>query len=437
MKTLGLVSILLFGVLAISPLSGQNSSLFPTGIENHPPAFLPLLSTPAKDRPFNFDIAKTYYMPYVWNTWYQLNQVGCIEMNDEDMVGGNWIPAHNTVVLRAEGKPVSATIFDYTETPAETYRYEYTYSANSQNQPATIMGYTISDEQIMLDSRQNYSYNAYGGLTHVTNEIYNNGAWVLTGQADYESTQDQLIQVTEQFYNNYQMTWENLMHMEISWAGNHVNELVKQYWIGGAWQNSDRFLFSYTIADEIYRVVHENWNQNPGLWENNSRVTYTFVDGLWTEELIEDYSSSLGWLPDWKGILTWNNNDRPLQQLGYEWINNAWETSERLTFSYDTTAAPDDNALPAPLLLSNYPNPFTANTTVAYKLPQAAQTELAIYNTRGQLVCQLLDEPQSSGQHCLNWDGKDGQGQALPAGMYLCRIFSAGRQSTRKLLLLK
>jgi flagellar hook assembly protein FlgD len=89
------------------------------------------------------------------------------------------------------------------------------------------------------------------------------------------------------------------------------------------------------------------------------------------------------------------------------------------------------------LVVSNYPNPFIGATTISYKLPQPAQTELSIYNLRGQLVRKLVNEPLTSGQHTVTWDGKDDNGKALASGMYLCRISSAGKQETHKMLLMK
>ena len=93
---------------------------------------------------------------------------------------------------------------------------------------------------------------------------------------------------------------------------------------------------------------------------------------------------------------------------------------------------------PAPFFqMSSYPNPFNPETTLAYTLPASGWVSLEIYNSRGQLVRSLMHEEQPAGEHTLIWNGKDDSGNGLASGLYLGRITSAGKQETRKLLLLK
>jgi M6 family metalloprotease-like protein len=101
-------------------------------------------------------------------------------------------------------------------------------------------------------------------------------------------------------------------------------------------------------------------------------------------------------------------------------------------------AGNDENVItPTGLSLSNYPNPFNPETTISYTLPVKGQVCLDIYNSKGQLVRRLLNEPQAKGEHSLTWNGKDDAGRSVASGLYLCRITSAGKHESRKLLLLK
>ncbi|MDY0150656.1 MAG: FlgD immunoglobulin-like domain containing protein [Candidatus Cloacimonas sp.] len=99
----------------------------------------------------------------------------------------------------------------------------------------------------------------------------------------------------------------------------------------------------------------------------------------------------------------------------------------------------DDSLSPVALsTISIYPNPFYTSTTISYALNKPSKyVELGIYNIRGQLVRKLVNEPLTSGQHTAIWDGKDDKGNTLATGMYLCRISSAGKQETHKMLLMK
>jgi len=90
-------------------------------------------------------------------------------------------------------------------------------------------------------------------------------------------------------------------------------------------------------------------------------------------------------------------------------------------------------------LSQNYPNPFNSETTITYRLPQAAKVNLRVYNLLGQQVCTLVDELQKSGSYTAHWDGRDDQGLELPSGLYFYRL-RVDRDKfveTKKMLLLK
>jgi M6 family metalloprotease-like protein len=98
----------------------------------------------------------------------------------------------------------------------------------------------------------------------------------------------------------------------------------------------------------------------------------------------------------------------------------------------------EDNAeTPARISLNNYPNPFYPETTISYTLPAKGQVCLEIYNSKGQLVRHLLNEPQAKGEHSITWNAKDNNGHSVASGLYLCRITSGGKHESRKMLLLK
>jgi YVTN family beta-propeller protein len=99
-----------------------------------------------------------------------------------------------------------------------------------------------------------------------------------------------------------------------------------------------------------------------------------------------------------------------------------------------STAAP---AALAGLRLSAQPNPFTPSTRLHFALPVAGPTRLSLFDIQGRELGILLDGWQAAGERSLPWEGRDGQGRALPAGLYFARLTSAGGAETVKLLLLK
>ncbi|MBN2357608.1 T9SS type A sorting domain-containing protein [candidate division KSB1 bacterium] len=85
----------------------------------------------------------------------------------------------------------------------------------------------------------------------------------------------------------------------------------------------------------------------------------------------------------------------------------------------------------------NYPNPFNPQTKINYKMMQAGDVELGIYNLRGQLVRRLVSRQVSAGEHSVIWDGRDDTGQLMPSGTYLYRIKVNDFEETKKMELLK
>jgi len=117
-------------------------------------------------------------------------------------------------------------------------------------------------------------------------------------------------------------------------------------------------------------------------------------------------------------------------------------SSDEFTFwtdSFDLQVPPivgveDEIAgLPAEFALSqNYPNPFNPITTIEYSLPITSNVTIDIYNLRGELVTELINEIRQAGTHRLNWDASD-----LSTGIYFYRLIAGSFHSTRKMVLLK
>lgn len=88
--------------------------------------------------------------------------------------------------------------------------------------------------------------------------------------------------------------------------------------------------------------------------------------------------------------------------------------------------------------LNNYPNPFNPGTTIVFDLPQAARTDLAVYDLRGGLVRTLITgQPLDAGRREAAWDGRDEQGNAVAAGVYLYRLQAGEFSEARSMILVK
>jgi len=82
--------------------------------------------------------------------------------------------------------------------------------------------------------------------------------------------------------------------------------------------------------------------------------------------------------------------------------------------------------------VANYPNPFNPETRITFNLPISAQVELNIYNARGQLLENLVNEQLAAGNHQILWNAK-----AQPSGIYYYSLKAEGKVFSGRMVLLK
>jgi hypothetical protein len=97
----------------------------------------------------------------------------------------------------------------------------------------------------------------------------------------------------------------------------------------------------------------------------------------------------------------------------------------------DVAAAP---AQPR-LLASVNPNPFGTTTELGYHVPEVGRLHLRVYSVTGREVAVLVDEVQNAGAYRVRWEGRDREGQALPAGVYFAQLELGDRIESQKLVL--
>ena len=87
-----------------------------------------------------------------------------------------------------------------------------------------------------------------------------------------------------------------------------------------------------------------------------------------------------------------------------------------------------DYKLPANIeLAQNYPNPFSASTSIQYKLNIKSDVEITIYDLLGREVRKFISDNKSPGVYSVIWDGKNELGQKVSTGVYIYK-FQAGNE---------
>lgn len=83
-------------------------------------------------------------------------------------------------------------------------------------------------------------------------------------------------------------------------------------------------------------------------------------------------------------------------------------------------------------LKQNYPNPFNPETVIEFSLPKSSNVTLIVYNSLGQEVAKLIDEPLSAGSYKVKFNGGN-----LSSGVYFYKLTAGDQSSVKKMLLIK
>ena len=84
------------------------------------------------------------------------------------------------------------------------------------------------------------------------------------------------------------------------------------------------------------------------------------------------------------------------------------------------------------------PNPFNPSTWISFELASAAKVDLAIYDLRGRRVRDLSSGlAYPAGPNRVLWDGRDGAGRSVAAGIYIYRMRAGAYTASRRMTLLK
>jgi hypothetical protein len=88
-------------------------------------------------------------------------------------------------------------------------------------------------------------------------------------------------------------------------------------------------------------------------------------------------------------------------------------------------------------LYPGFPNPFNPFCTIRYDLPAEGRVILRVLDAGGRLVRTLVDDWQKAGSHSEAWDGRAGNGEELPSGVYFCCLSAGDFKAARKVVLLR
>jgi hypothetical protein len=103
---------------------------------------------------------------------------------------------------------------------------------------------------------------------------------------------------------------------------------------------------------------------------------------------------------------------------GYLFNFNWFDLAFSRGFEQDTTTGTR-----IPIALQTFPNPFVTSTHIIFALKETSIVDLQIFSSNGTLVRSLVSSGHlSPGRHTFTWNGDDGSGTPLQAGVYFVRL---------------
>lgn len=90
---------------------------------------------------------------------------------------------------------------------------------------------------------------------------------------------------------------------------------------------------------------------------------------------------------------------------------------------------------PVVSVVDSSPNPFRAETRIAFALEREGPVHVSVFDVQGRLVRNLLSGGMgASGRNEIGWDGRDEAGRAAVAGIYFVRVRAANQEAVQRLV---
>ncbi len=212
--------------------------------------------------------------------------------------------------------------------------------------------------------------------------------------------------------------------------------------------NNNEDSYSYDLVyDPAGFIIATGWKMctNPFELQNilTVKLDANYGDAIW-ESLIDNVfndpyliGTDLGYSVDFDP----SNGDVFIGGMSSNLTNNL-STYVVLKITDNPTGINDNEIINSPVTLSlnqNYPNPFNPSTTISFSTTERMEnTELMIYNIKGQKVKRLVSDQLSAGQHSVVWNGTDDSGKPVSSSVYFYKLKSGNIYTqARKMIMMK
>ena len=184
------------------------------------------------------------------------------------------------------------------------------------------------------------------------------------------------------------------------------------------------------LYNEYHGLIGNGWNY---IWDNSGQVPYLQNDSQTKIITIEDslsvsLKSEYAIANNLGGLMIWS--------LGSDYIEGGQKLIQSMKYNYLNS---DDDPNPDTYSISilNYPNPFNDRTNFRYTLQENSDVSIIIYNLKGSIVKNLVNEYQTKGPRIVSWNATTVNSGPISAGVYLYQIKAGKNTVTKKTIYLK
>lgn len=190
-------------------------------------------------------------------------------------------------------------------------------------------------------------------------------------------------------------------------------------------------LFPANGSEKLSAEICFIWKLSPEADEYRIQIAnnLSFTDMICTDTLLSDTTLIVSGFED--GLYYWRVN-----------ASNSAGTSEWSPVWFFTVGPHGDitdlsNVPLNYILMQNYPNPFNPTTRISFALPEKVFVELLIYDLSGRKILTLVNAEYTAGYYTVIWNGCNGRGEPVSAGIYIYKLHAGNFERTKKMLFLK
>jgi hypothetical protein len=407
---------------------------------------------------FNYNCHIYDYDPEWPSDWYNS---GIIKINSEGIITWEYITGYeytNCIVITSDGETIGAS---------SNYGSNYLFKLNFDGE--LVWTINLNDFQVWS----------------LDNTI--DGNVVLSGEIDSIPAIKKITssgsEIWSQTYNINQYTTGRLYSIYATENGDYLasgkiysNDTLDDALIIKSDENGE-LIFSRTLdgfnhQDKAYSAVEnnneeilivgycrENNNFNHLFWKLNSSG-----ETIWIENSEIGFNSSVHYNQEYDNFLVAGSKIFIVEQENFEILTDDYNPGgydksiailennlvffNHFSFFYITICKSDLNGIvsvnddniyyPNDYKLTNYPNPFNPNTTIEFLIKEDSNVSISIFNTKGQVVKNLVNKFYTNGNHSIEWNGVDENNNQVSSGIYYYSLCINGNTKVvKKCILLK